>query len=89
MVKIFSWFRHITCLCHALHNLAETIRDKNYLVDKIVAFFKRSLIKNKKTLFIEVTGLILADFRVITMWGTWLEFTAWILNNFDANMTFI
>ncbi len=30
------------------HNFAETVGDENYLVEKIVAFLKRSLINNKE-----------------------------------------
>ncbi len=39
---------HLTCVCHALHNLSETIRDTNQNVDKIITFLKRSLVKNKE-----------------------------------------
>ncbi len=48
--------KHITCICHALHNLAETIRDQNKIVDDAVVFLKRSLLKNrtKKSIFLKL-----------------------------------
>ncbi len=76
--------KHVTCICHALHDLSETERDNFPNVDKIVVFFKKSLIKNKekKSLFIKTTGLILPNFPIITRWGTWLRFVKWTFENY-------
>ena len=37
--------KHVTCICHALHNLCETICDQNNLVNKLISNMKRVLIK--------------------------------------------
>jgi hypothetical protein len=40
--------KHITCICHGIHNLCETIRNTCFRTDKIISFMKRILIKNRQ-----------------------------------------
>ncbi len=63
--EIIPKLKHITSLCHALHNLSETIRYENFQVDKIMAFLKRSLVKNKgkKRCFLKQLGWCYPIFR--------------------------
>ncbi len=48
--ELIPSLKHVTCLCHGLHNLCETIRDSNSDLDKFVAFLKCSLVKNSSCL---------------------------------------
>jgi len=77
--------KHITCLCHALHNLCETIRDKFSILNDFVVVFKKLLIKNKTNqyIFSSETGLPIPKFPIVTRWGTWLEFVSFTFDNFE------
>jgi hypothetical protein len=83
--EIIPGLKHITCVCHALHNLCETIRNSSPSLNKIVAFLKRILIKNKlnQNIFREETLLPIPKFPIITRWGTWLEFVVYLYTNFN------
>jgi hypothetical protein len=35
--------KHVTCICHCLHNLYETITSDNDLVDTVIAYIKKKL----------------------------------------------
>ncbi len=74
-----------------LHNLCEIIGDRNVRVDKLVAFMKKSLVKNKEKqrLFLEVTNLSLPVWPIVTRWGTWLNFVGWLFSNFSVIKKFI
>jgi hypothetical protein len=83
--EIIPGLKHVTCICHALHNLCETIRNNSPALNKVVAFLKRSLIKNKlnQNIFREETTLALPKFQILTRWGTWLKFVVYLYNNYD------
>ncbi len=83
--------RHVTCICHGLHNLCETIRGINFNVNDLISFLKNSLVKNKEKqiLLKDTTGLTLPKWPVVTRWGTWLIFASWIFDNFEMIKKFI
>ncbi len=60
--------KHVTYLCHALHNLCETVREKFFRVDIITAYMKRTLVKNneKQVIFKDLTKLALPSWPIIT-----------------------
>lgn len=36
---------HVTCVVHGLHRIAETIRENNKLIDKLISNVKKDLLK--------------------------------------------
>lgn len=68
---LFPKLKHVTCVCHMLHRLAEKIRDISPKTNYIISEFKRLLHKNKENqlLFTENTKLKLPKFPIITRWG--------------------
>lgn len=89
--ETFQLMKHITCLAHFCHNVAEKVRSKSGKVDKIVSLLKRMLIKNNtnKKLFYQITGMKPAKFPILIRWGLWLEFVGWLYDNFMAVGDFI
>lgn len=83
--ELIPHLKHVTCLCHAFHNICETIRNDSPNVNKVVSYFKKVLIKNKtnQNIFREITLTAVPKFPVITRWGTWLEFVCILFDKFD------
>ncbi len=84
--ELIPELKHVTCLCHALHNLCETIRNANSKVNDFVIFLKQTLLKNKENqrLFLSETGLTIPSWPVPTRWGTWINFCHWLFSNFTS-----
>jgi hypothetical protein len=80
----YNSLKHVTCLAHAMHNVCEKIREKNYLVDEIIIYLKRILIKNKsnKEILRKHTIVKLPKFPILIRWGSWLKFTSFIFDNY-------
>ncbi len=77
---------HLTCLAHALHRLAETIRASFPDVDKLIYNTKKVFVKAPLRIECFHTmnpGLPLPPEPVLTRWGTWLEAAIYYANNFD------
>ncbi len=89
--QTISGLKHVTCVFHGLHNLAETIREVNWRVDKLISFLKSSLVKNreKQNLFSNTTGICLPSWPVLTRWGTWMICAEWIFQNFIKIKNFV
>ncbi len=43
----------------------------------------------KQALFVHETGFNIPEWPVVTRWGTWLEFSSWLFDNFNAVHHFI
>ncbi len=89
--QIVPQLKHITCICHGIHNLCETVRNINKNVDRLISFLKSSLIKNreKQALFTETTDLALPKWPVLTRRSTWLSCAEWVFDNFTKLELFI
>lgn len=89
--QIIPDLKCITCLCHGLHNLCETIRYDCESVNTMISFLKRVLVKNRtnQLKFFEIVGSNIPSFPVITRWGTWIEFAVYIFDNFEIISRFI
>ena len=76
---------HLTCLAHALHRVAETVRNQFPNVDALISSVKKvflkapSRVKNFKECY---PDLCLPPQPVITRWGTWLEAAQYYYENF-------
>jgi len=81
----YPHMKHVVCLCHNLHLVVEDIRKNNTLLNQFIVEIKKILVKNKTngTLYYETTQLNMIKFPVITRWGTFLECTNFIYENFD------
>lgn len=89
--ETFTELKQVTCLAHLCHNIAEKIRSKASMVDKIVAYLKRMLIKNKahNAIFLETTGMKPHKFPILIRWGIWIDFTTWLYDNYESVGEFI
>jgi hypothetical protein len=77
--------KRVICVCHNLHNLCESIKNVSCNLNDIISFMKRILVKNRRNqlIFVEKTGLIVPKFPILSRWGTWMEFSKLIFENFD------
>lgn len=82
--NLYPYLLHVTCLAHMIHNICEKIRENSRRVDTIIVLLKKYLNKNKtnQKIFYEKTSLTIPNWPVITRWGTWLEFSKWIFENY-------
>lgn len=68
--------KHVTCLAHAFHRIAEQIRSEHKLVDTLISNVKKIFLKSPKRirLFKQMCPNVpLPPEPVITRWGTWLN----------------
>lgn len=74
--ELIPTLKHVTCLCHLLHRVAEELRTKCTKLNYLCSEIKRLLLKNKQNqaLFVSETSITLPKFPIITRWGTWIEF---------------
>ena len=84
-------FKHFTCLCHALHNLCETIRDDCINANEFVGYIKRKLIKNQVNmeLYLSLGNSGFPKFPIMTRWGIWIKFCNYLFENFSQIQTFL
>lgn len=74
--NLYSKIIHVTCLAHAFHRVAETVRINNPKIDKIIANVKKvfrkapSRIQIFKNMFPILT---LPPEAILTRWGIWIE----------------
>uniref|UniRef100_A0A915DTZ2 DUF659 domain-containing protein n=1 Tax=Ditylenchus dipsaci TaxID=166011 RepID=A0A915DTZ2_9BILA len=77
---------HQTCLCHALHRVAEQIRFLFPDVDNLISNVKKVFTKapTRISLFRELcSNLPLPPAPILTRWGTWIEAAVYYSKNFD------
>lgn len=70
---IYKGLRHVTCIAHALHRVAELYRDTHKEVNGLVSAMKMALKKSpkRKSLYYETTGLtFLPSDPILTRWGS-------------------
>ena len=82
---------HLTCLAHALHRVAETIRNKFVDVNNLIANVKAIFVKApaRRQLFASATSLPLPPKVCITRWGTWLDAACYYADNFEVINNFV
>lgn len=82
---IYRNCKHVICLAHNLHNLAETIRIKcpqiNTLASKLKKYFKHKS-KNRKK-YKKDTFLKQPPYPILTRWGTFILFAEYVYKNFQ------
>ena len=90
--EIFPNLKHVSCLVHCLHRVCEKLKGMSPYVDKIVAFLKAKLVKNKENqkIFCQLSGKPMPKLPIVTRWGSWLTFVVYIHDNFNSvNQFFI
>ena len=77
--------KRVICVCHNLHNLCKSIKNNSSNLNNIISFMKKILVKNRSNQqnFVERTGLCIPKFPILTRWGTWMEFSKFVFENFD------
>ena len=85
LMNMFEKAHHITCLCHALHNLSQHIQTEYPDVNRFIscgklAFHKSDMRKNLLT----QNNLPMTPQPITTRWGTWIKATEYYANNFES-----
>ncbi|KAL3090508.1 hypothetical protein niasHT_026999 [Heterodera trifolii] len=78
---------HTMCLCHALHRVAEKVRDEFKKADKLIAKTKAVFVKapqRSKIYHQMFPDLAMPPKAVLTRWGTWLQAVSFYWQNFEA-----
>ena len=89
--EMFSNLHHVTCLCHAIHNLCDKIRKDNPLANKFIGLIKEILSKwpQREQINFEITNLNLPPSVILTRWGTWIKAANFYAENFDKIELFL
>lgn len=87
---MFPNLKHITCLAHALHRVAEKIREDNDEVNLFISKAKATLRKSshRQQQFQIETELALPPIPVVTRWGTWLNSVKYYQENYTKIKNF-
>lgn len=83
---------HVTCLAHALHRVAESVRSKYTVVDKFVSSMKKILLKapDRVTSFHEqCPNIALPPKPILTRWGTWLTAVSYYPEHWNEISSFV
>lgn len=82
---IYPEIKHITCLCHGLHNFASFIKQKNKKCEEFEILFKKyfNKNKNKRINFKIITHLEFPKLPINTRWGSWIKFMIFIYNEYQ------
>lgn len=83
---------HVSCIVHALHRVAEKIRDIYKLTDRFIALMKVIFLKSPSRVakFEELyPDLPLPPKPVIVRWGTWLTAASYYAENYQAVKTVV
>ncbi|KAL3095161.1 hypothetical protein niasHT_025454 [Heterodera trifolii] len=78
---------HVTCLCHALHRVAEKVRDEFAQVDKLISKTKQVFLKAPQRLSVYremCPGLSIPPRPVLTRWTTWITAVSFYWEHFEA-----
>lgn len=77
---------HVTCLAHAMHRVAEEIRDNFDDIDLLISYGKKIFCKAPSRVAAyknKYPDLRLPPEPITTRWGTWLEAVMYYAENFD------
>lgn len=81
----FKQVKHVTCLCHALHNLCETIRKDHKTVKQcmkqIILVIKKKY--DNKRLFEQTVQSKFPKTYVCTRWGSYISFVCFFYENYQ------
>lgn len=84
--NVFPKLKHVTCLAHALHRVAEQIRFQYPDVDSLIANIKKVFLKSPSRVRIlkeKYPNMPLPPQPVITRWGTWLSAVSYYVKYFN------
>lgn len=71
--SLYSKMIHVTCVVHGLHRVAEEVRSKFHVVDKVISSVKKIFRKTPSRLLVfksEAPNLHLPPEPIITRWGS-------------------
>lgn len=90
--NIFPKLKHVTCLAHALHRVAEDIRSQYSDVDALIANLKKIFLKSPSRVRIlkeKFPNMPLPPKPVVTRWGTWLSAVSYYVKYFNEINTVV
>jgi len=85
-IKLFySKIIHVTCLAHAFHRIAETVRAEYPKVDKLIANVKKVFRKAPRIQYFKsiAPSLSLPPEQILTRWGTWIKAANYYCEHFE------
>lgn len=89
--SFFPNLKHVTCVVHTLHLVAENIRQRYPAVNDFISNFKKILTKSSKRVlsYKTITSLPLPPKPVVTRWGTWINTAIFHCQNYDKIELFV
>lgn len=84
---LYTRMLHVTCFAHALHRVADFIRDKFKKLDSLINCGKKIFLKAPsriRVLKTQFPNLSLPPAPVITRWGTWLKAVSYYAENWNS-----
>lgn len=82
---LFKKMMHITCIAHALHRVAELARANHTNVNRSISSFKAAFVRcrRRRLTLRESLQKATRKFPVLTRWGTWLIFVAFLASKLN------
>lgn len=82
---------HVTCVCHALHRVCEKVHSDYQHAKKFVEKFSKIMARcpRRQNVLSFHTGAPMHPLPVVTRWGTWLAFCAYLHRHLDGIKEFI
>lgn len=83
---LYPNMKHLTCLVHGIHRVAEEVRDIFPAVDKFISTTKKVFLKSPSRISVykRIMGnTSLPPRPIITRWGTWIDAAVFHAENFN------
>lgn len=89
--QMFPNMKHVTCIVHGLNRVCELIKDRNKLVNKLIAKMKAILLKsnNRREKFAEMCNFALPPTVIESRWNSWLNGAFYYAEHFTDIKKFV
>lgn len=87
--SLYPRMLHVTCLCHALHNVCEKIKKDSFKSHRLVAALKTYYSKSSRRKFeiIEWIGENWPKEPIKSRWGSWVKYCVFLSRHYDDILT--
>lgn len=88
--QMFPNMKHVTCIVHGLNRVCESIKDRNDLVNTLIAKMKAVLLKSnsRREKFAEICNFPLPPDVIEIRWNSWLKAAFYYAEHFAAIKNF-
>ena len=82
--SIYTNLIHVTCVAHALHRIAEKVRESFPDVNHLISWSRKVFLKSpaRASVYREIMKCALPPDVVVTRWGSWLTAALFFANHF-------